>query len=119
MESIDNYLKSSLSAYKGHLSKAIDSFNVILMVQPGPTLEAVKRAYVKVQHRMEAYSNSIERLFTALMNEGILSEQVIEEERVRIEEYHKQLLKLQCQIETDVVKFNSNYEASVNLNKKI
>ena len=75
-------------------------------------MEAVKRAYVKVQDRIEAYSNSIERLFTALMNEEILSEQVIEEERVRIEEYHKQLLKLQCQIETDFVKFNSNYEAS-------
>ena len=111
MESIDN-LKRSLSAYKGHLSKARDSFNAILAVQPGPTLKAFKRAYVKVQDRIEAYSNSIERLFTALMNEGILSEQVIEEERVRIEEYHKQLLKLQCQIETDFVKFNSNYEAS-------
>ena len=33
MESIDN-LKRSLSAYKGHLSKAINSFNAILMVQP-------------------------------------------------------------------------------------
>ena len=115
MESIDN-LKRSLSAYNGHLSKAIDSFNAILMVQQGPTLEAVKRAYVKVQDRIEAYSNSIERLFTpiftALMNVEILSERVIEEERVRTEEYHKQLLKLQFQIETDFVKFNSNYEAS-------
>ena len=32
IESIDN-LKRSLSAYNGHLSKAIDSFNAILMVQ--------------------------------------------------------------------------------------
>ena len=99
-------------SYKGHLPKAINSFNAILMVQPGPTLETVKKAFVKVQDRIEAYSNSIERLFTALMNEEILSEQVTEEERIRIEEYHKQLLKLQCQIETDFVKFNSNYEAS-------
>ena len=60
-----------------------------------------------MQDRIDAYSNSIERLFTALLNEEILSEQVIGEERVRIEEYHKQLLKLQCQIETDFVKFNS------------
>ena len=36
---------------------------------------------------------------------------MIEDERIRIEEYHKEL-KLQCQIETDFVKFNSNYEAS-------
>ena len=70
MESIDN-LKRILSAYKGHLSKAIGSFNAILMVQPGPILEVVKRAYVKVQDRIEANSNSIERLFTALMNEEI------------------------------------------------
>ena len=41
-----------------------------------------------------------------------LSEREIEEERVRTEEYHKHLLKLQCQIETDFVKFNSNYKAS-------
>ena len=78
MESIN--FKRSLGAYKGHLSKAIDSFNAILMVLPGPTLEAVKRAYVKVQGRVEAKSNSIERLFTALMNDEILSEQLIEEE---------------------------------------
>ena len=109
MESTDN-LKRTLSAYKGHLSKAIDSFNAILMVQPSPTLEVVKRAYVKVQDRIEANSNSKERLFIALMDEEILSEQVIKEER--IEEYYKQLLKLQCQIETNFVKFNSNAEAS-------
>ena len=44
------------------------------MVQTGPTLEAVKKAYVKVQDRIEANSNSTEGLFTALMNEEILSE---------------------------------------------
>ena len=49
------------------------------MVQPGPALEAVKRAYVKVQDRIEANSKSIEKLFIALMNEEILSEQVIED----------------------------------------
>ena len=112
MESIDNLKGVLVPTRVIYLKPSTHLFNAIFLVQPGSTLEAVKRAYVKVQDRIEANSNSIERLFAALMNEGILSEQVIEEESVRIEEYHKQLLKLQCQIETDFVKFNSNYEAS-------
>ena len=40
MESMDN-LKSSLSAYKGHLSKAINSFNAIR------TLVAVNPSFTK------------------------------------------------------------------------
>ena len=45
-ESVDN-LKRSLGAYKRHLSKAINSLNAILMVQPGPTLEAVNPSFTK------------------------------------------------------------------------
>ena len=50
-------------------TRVIDSFNAILMVQPGPTLKAVKMACIEVQDRIEATSNSIEGLMKeCLMN---------------------------------------------------
>ena len=103
--------KKSLTAQKGHLSRATRSYDAILKVQPQPTLESLDKAYTRVQKQLDACITTSDQIIYMLeeMDLKETTENIeVQKELSDINTYHEKLLDEQCVIESTFVTMKDN-----------
>ena len=112
MESFESS-KKSLIAYKGHFTRAVKAFDLLLKVKPRPTKESMEKSYSRVQRHLDALFTSADNLITLLESYDSTSETTIdvEKELHEINKYYETVLSGQCDIESQYVTFKESCTA--------
>ena len=99
--------KKSLAAYKGHFNLSEKSFNLLINVRPGPTIEAIDKIYAKVQERCDALFKCLDGIIMQLGDTSAMEQETIdvESESKTIMEYYDILITKHSEIETNYVTY--------------
>ena len=103
--------KKSLAAYKGHLNVTAKSFTTLLKIQPSPTPESVMKLYSRLQNRLDATFNSLDKLGSLLEDTELITREKIEleTESKDANSCYKELLGLQLEMKELFATFQSSH----------
>ena len=114
MSSLES-LKKSFAAYKGHFTRAVKAFELLLKVKPLPTMESTEKSYTRVQKQLDALFTSADNVISSLESSSADPENTvdIQKELDEINGQYDNLLSQQCDIEATYVNFKESCVANV------